>query len=365
MINQHHFTAKGAQTLLQVSKCQDGCSAPVLEGKYCEKHGRLRKLRSQKQYLQSKRSSRGRGKEMDIIDEQCKELAKHQEKRNERILYTGGDEAVALRALYAPDEKGNDFTNTAGRVSNRVASAQCVGCLDVNRYCRIVDGSYIVRELGTHKDHPPTQRRYSTWNHNQKAALEEMLITTPSLSALDAWETRDVTLFPHNNQLKTKLLKWWGKRCTKAPKSQPASLNDFRTIIEEFKTDMNGSLGDHDPILVPLPGSPHLLTGHNVPRITNDSKPRQTVSGTHYAACLPGTTRALMSRVESAHAQLYIKLTRIFEDGFETEEVESPGLALTDGVWDLVIRVGTLTRNGKYRRIGEVLGSGELDGLST
>ena len=48
------------------------------------------------------------------------------------------------------------------------------------------------------------------------------------------------------------------------------------------------------------------------------------------------------------------------------EEVKSLGVALTDGLWDLVtgniaclMRLGTVTRNGHYRDIGCALASGE------
>ena len=73
-----------------------------------------------------------------------------------------------------------------------------------------------------------------------------------------------------------------------------------------------------------------------------------------------------MRRIETAKMQVYTEIIDINKTWIHTKQVESEGIAMTDGVHDLIIgnvgvllRVGTVTKNNKSRRIGEAVVSGE------
>ena len=230
---------------------------------------------------------------------------------------------------------------------------------------------YKVVESGNHTDnHPPVPKRCRTWTQKENQALLEFLTIHPKAKAkVMLAEIQRQPIFGNTGISKSELDAWLRKNRPPNDLHRTATLEDVRTIIAKYKTPYSviDRLGDTENIVPPIPGCPHLLTGEDVRTIAKDSKPRTTTDGTQFAFCIPGTSKALMSRIMKSREQIYLRLEKITDtEGAVFEEIKSKGILLSDGVWSLVqggvacvLRVSSVTRNGKNRRIGLVLASGE------
>lgn len=148
-----------------------------------------------------------------------------------------------------------------------------------------------------------------------------------------------------------------------------ATVQDVQRLFDEHKTPWSTilELCMDDPLCLELPNAPNVVFGRDIRKITGEEKPKTTPGGYQYSFCIPVTTKSLFSRVQRSREQTYLQFERItVEEGPVFTEVFSKGVVMTDGVFNLVqgnqlilLRVSTTTRNGKCRRIGYAMVSGE------
>jgi hypothetical protein len=191
-------------------------------------------------------------------------------------------------------------------------------------------GVFVVREFGTHVNHEPTQTRRRKWTEEQSSALSAAM---PVSSSQQLWDCLDATLFKDAGITPTAVTAWWESHKRKHANVNTIrrpTLGDLRDVIKDLTQN---PIGSHDAFLVPLPGSPHLLTGRHVKQRTGDTKPRQTMAGTSFAFCIPGTTQALMSRIPSSRSQIYSRLVDISVNGFRMSKVKESHLPMVSWTW--------------------------------
>ena len=382
---RQHKKAKEWKNKLRTTKCRDNCSEPPKPYSiYCTRHRALCKNASA---LQRAKTSTGRSTRSSSTKVAAIEKARHEinethgikktddiPKPPSRILYKGPDENAALEALLRSDTHGNDYPISAGKSGNRISAANCAGCIigansGVKRYLKLAKGEgYVVQEIGRHTEHPMTKSRRRKWTTAQQAILNAALRNPLLTTGTQVWDALDPTLFRQQGVKKNDVMNWWNNHRRRTRSCTPATLDDVRTLIQEFKKTIDKDTGEDEPILLPLPnGMPHLIVGDDVKELLNDDHHKSTTDGTAYSFCLPVTTlRIFKSRIEGAWEQNYRKIVQIKDDDIILEDVPSKGVVMCDGLGDLVlggvacvIRYGTHTRNTKYRRIGDTLSSGE------
>ena len=165
----------------------------------------------------------------------------------------------------------------------------------------------------------------------------------------------------------------WLQSKRKPNKRQPTpTLSDLLAIDENYVTPWQtleetiDDLGDDDRICLELVDGPNVVYGRDIRKITGEDKPKQTSNGIQYSFVFPATTKRLMSRVLESRDQIYLKFQKVTADSPVYEELKSLGVALTDGMFNLVasnvivlLRLITITRNNHKMRIGFAIGSGE------
>jgi hypothetical protein len=248
------------------------------------------------------------------------------------------------------------------------AAPSCITILAGSDFVVVSVVQWFVYEAGVHSgNHAPVHKRTRTWNAQQEEVMNAHLESNPTATAKSMFKHfRGESMFQEAGVRHFEV--WFRKLRPKTATSRPTTLRELSSQFTEYRTSWDDVLakGEDESLCLQLPHVDNIVIGQDIRRITGQQKPKTTIGGLQYAFCFPMTTKALFANAAKSRQQTYLTFETITPDGPEFKEIQSQGVGMCDGVFQLVegntgilLRVITTTRNGLRRRIGYSLVSYE------